>query len=46
MLIGIMYNYITTPLVLHSDADAAENDESILQRAFKTVCSVGFMRGL
>lgn len=46
MLIGIMYKYITKPLVLQSDADAAENDKSILQRAFKTARSLGFMRGL
>lgn len=46
MLIGIMFNYITKPLVLQSDADAAENDKSILQRAFRSACSLGFMRGL
>lgn len=46
ILTEIMYSYITRPLVLQSDADAAENDESMLQRAFKTACSLGFMRGL
>lgn len=45
MLTGIMHNYITKSLVLQSDADAAENDKSVVQRAFRTACSLGFLRG-
>lgn len=46
ILLGKMYNYITKPLVLQSDADAAENDKSILAEGFQNCLFLRVYEGL